>query len=386
MHNTRNNRRVAIIGGGPAGLVAAKSLLEEDFQPTVFEQSSNIGGQWNAPAPHSGVWKTMRANTSKVTMCFSGFPFEEKLPMFLTNQQAHAYLLKYAERFDLNERVRLNSRVEMVSRVNDGGWLVESTIHGEHRKAEAFSHVIVASGRFNKPRIPRVKGFERFRGTISHTFDYRDNEEFKDRRVLVIGNSISGLEVASELATDPTVTVISSCRKPRYIITKIFGGVPSDCAHFTRFGVMLNRVIPPEKAAQGLKEMILKQCGSPEQYGGLKPADNIFEANISMSQYYLAQVAEGKILPKKGVLELTEDTAVFEDGTSERIDAIVFATGYEMNLPFLAKDIRFIPACPILPLSGFMFRLVRTSPCLSFRRDGSLWSGVESSRCRRVKR
>jgi dimethylaniline monooxygenase (N-oxide forming) len=123
---------------------------------------------------------------------------------FLTNQQAHAYLLKYAERFDLNERVRLNSRVEMVSRVNDGGWLVESTIHGEHRKAEAFSHVIVASGRFNKPRIPRVKGFERFRGTISHTFDYRDNEEFKDRRVLVIGNSISGLEVASELATDPT--------------------------------------------------------------------------------------------------------------------------------------------------------------------------------------
>jgi dimethylaniline monooxygenase (N-oxide forming) len=94
------------------------------------------------------------------------------------------------------------------------------------------------------------------------------------------GNSISGLEVASELATDPTITVISSARKPRYIITKIFSGMPSDCVHFTRFGVMLNRVLPPEKAAQGIEEVILKQCGSPEQYGGLKPADNIFEANI----------------------------------------------------------------------------------------------------------
>ena len=134
--------------------------------------------------------------------------------MFLTNQQAHAYLLNYAKRFDLNEHVRLNSRVQMVSRVNDEDWLVESTRHGERREAEVFSHVIVASGRFNKPRIPRVKGCERFRGAISHTFDYRNNEEFKERRVLVIGNSISGLEVASELATDPTITVISSCRKP----------------------------------------------------------------------------------------------------------------------------------------------------------------------------
>jgi flavin-binding monooxygenase-like protein len=59
-----------------------------------------------------------------------------------------------------------------------------------------------------------------------------------------------------------------------------------------------------------------------------------------MSQDYLAQVAEGKILPKEGLLELTEDTALFADGTSERIDAAVFATGYELSLPFLAQDVQ----------------------------------------------
>ena len=314
--------------------------------------------------------------------------------MFLTNQQAHAYLLKYAEHFGLNERLRLNTRVEMVSRVDDGGWLVESRTHGEHRQAEVFSHVVVASGRFNKPRIPRLKGIEKFRGPISHTFDYRGNEKFGGKRVLVIGNSISGLEVASEMATDPTITVISSCRKPRYIMTKIFGGVPSDCAHFTRFGVMLNRVLPPEKAAQGLKEIILKQCGSPEQYGGLKPADNIFEANISMSQYYLAQVAEGKILPKKAVLELTEEAVVFEDGTRERIDAIVLATGYEMNLPFLVQDIQriinadgmhidlyrhtFHPGLPNLAFIGLYVQIGPYFPVLELqaRWVAMVWGGI----------
>ena len=79
--------------------MAAKSLLEEGLQPIVFEQSSNIGGQWNAPAAHSGVWQTMRANTSKVTMYFSGLPFDEELPMFLTNQQAHALLAEIREAF-----------------------------------------------------------------------------------------------------------------------------------------------------------------------------------------------------------------------------------------------------------------------------------------------
>jgi dimethylaniline monooxygenase (N-oxide forming) len=147
MQTERNNQQVAIIGGGPAGLVAAKSLLEEGLQPTVFEQSSNIGGQWNAPAAHSGVWKAMRANTSKVTMCFSGLPVEEGLPMFLTNQQAHAYLLNYAKRFDLNEHVRLNSRVQMVSRVNDEDWLVDSTRLDE--KAEEARRAIERVGKLD---------------------------------------------------------------------------------------------------------------------------------------------------------------------------------------------------------------------------------------------
>ena len=84
--------QIAIIGGGPAGLVAAKSLLEESLQPVVFEQSSALGGQWHAPASHSGVWSSMRTNTSKVTTCCSDFPLADHLPMFPTNQQMHAYL------------------------------------------------------------------------------------------------------------------------------------------------------------------------------------------------------------------------------------------------------------------------------------------------------
>lgn len=108
---------------------------------------------------------------------------------------------------------------------------------------------------------------------------------------------------------------------------------------FTRFGAMLGRVLPPEVVAQGLRGLILKHCGNPAQYGAPEPAENIFEADISKSQYYLAYVAEGKILPRRGVAEVTEDGVIFEGGGREQVDAIVLATGYKMNPPFLSDEI-----------------------------------------------
>jgi dimethylaniline monooxygenase (N-oxide forming) len=38
-------RRVAIIGSGPGGLVAARYLKHHGFEPVVFEQDDDIGGQ-----------------------------------------------------------------------------------------------------------------------------------------------------------------------------------------------------------------------------------------------------------------------------------------------------------------------------------------------------
>ena len=65
---------VAIIGAGPAGLAAARYLASEGFEPILFEQGAAIGGQWSGDRAHSGVWPSMRTNTSRILTAFSDLP------------------------------------------------------------------------------------------------------------------------------------------------------------------------------------------------------------------------------------------------------------------------------------------------------------------------
>src|SRR6476659_6908598 len=147
--------RVAVVGAGPSGLVAAKHALEAGFDTTVFEASDDLGGQWYSAAPHSAIWPGMHTNTSRAMTAFSDFPAPAEHPLHPAAEQIQAYLGNYARAFGVAERIRFDTPVEEVRT----GWTVDG---------ERFDAVVVASGRFRKPRLPRV--VDAFRGEVIHAF------------------------------------------------------------------------------------------------------------------------------------------------------------------------------------------------------------------------
>lgn len=181
---------------GPGGLVAARYLKKAGFAPVIFEQGDAIGGQWNGGAPYSGVWPSMRTNTSRVMTAFSDLQHSPHTPVYPSNQAMYAYLNRYAERFDLMRHVRLKTRVDEIDRDADGrGWGVRFRGNGGVPHTEVYSNVIVASGRYSKPMIPDVPGLRSFSGVggVAHTFEYKQPERYRGQRVLVAGCSISAL-------------------------------------------------------------------------------------------------------------------------------------------------------------------------------------------------
>jgi dimethylaniline monooxygenase (N-oxide forming) len=330
-------RTAAVIGAGPGGLTAARYLKSEGFEPVIFEQGARIGGQWSGDSGHSGVWPSMRTNTSRILTSFSDLPHGSDSPTFPTNQAMDEYLQRYAELFDLSRRVQVKTPVRELRRDADRSWIVR-TDAGEER----FDHVVIATGRYNKPAIPDVPGIQSFSGSggVSHAFSYKRPEDFRGQRVLVAGCSISSLEIASDLATLGAARVVVTNRKQRYVLPKLIAGVPTDHLAFTRFAAVAEESFPLAAVAAGLKQFVLGAAGSPEQFGAPKPLDNIFEANITQCQFFLPLVAEGRIAVNPWIESVEGQAVRFADGSAETFDAILFGTGYDLHLPFLSDDVR----------------------------------------------
>ena len=313
---------MAIVGAGPGGLVAAKYALEAGFDVTVFEASDDLGGQWHVAAGHSGVWPGMHTNTSRAMTAFSDFPAPADHPLHPAAEQVHAYLHAYASTFGVTERIRLRSPVENVQ----AGWVVDG---------EPFDHVVVASGRFRKPSVPDA--LRQFKGELIHAFDYPGAEPFRDRQTLVYGNGISGLEIASDLAA--TTSVVSAFRKPRYVIQKVVDGVSSDWQWYTLYGALERRFLSSDEWSRRQRERILRVAGSPADFGAPEPDADIRIAGLSLCQDYLAQISEGAITCRPAIAAVKGKQVSFVDGSAGDYDAIICATGYELDVPYLDHEL-----------------------------------------------
>lgn len=315
--------RVAVIGAGPGGLVAAKYGIEAGFEVSVFEASDDVGGQWNTAASHSGVWPGMHTNTSRAMTEFSDFPAPADHPLHPAAEQVHAYLRAYARAFGVIERIRFGTRVARVR----AGWEVDG---------EPFDCVVVASGRFCKPALPDA--LRTFSGELIHAFDYPGVKPFRDRRTLVYGNGISGLEIASDLASQ--ASVVSAFRKPRYVIQKVVDGVSSDWQWYTLYGALERRFLNPEQWSRRQHQRVLRIAGNPADFGAPEPDPDIRAAGLSLCQDYLAQIRNRAITCRPGIARVDGHDVTFTDGSTDTIEAVICATGYDLHIPYLDPELR----------------------------------------------
>ena len=110
-------------GSGPAGLVAAKTLIHDHpkgtFHVTVFEQASRIGGLWPIEKVDDGlVNPDMCVNQSRHTVSFSDLAWPETAAAFPKAWEVGQYLQRYVRTYPGYE-IRLNTRVERTELRNE---------------------------------------------------------------------------------------------------------------------------------------------------------------------------------------------------------------------------------------------------------------------------
>jgi len=218
--NTRS-RRVAVIGGGPAGVASCRFLAEAGHEPVVFEAGPELGGIW-APEPTNGVvYGGLVTNIPTVAMQSFDLDFPRGLPSYITAADLGRYVVDYAEHFGLRRYVHFGAYVTQIDALKsedeetdgEAAWKVHwsSRQGGGHSKAEefedSFDAVVVASGHYDTPYEPEVPGQAAWlaaatapgQRTVMHSQRYDRPEQFASRVVLVVGGRSSAVDIAREL-------------------------------------------------------------------------------------------------------------------------------------------------------------------------------------------
>lgn len=339
---------VAVIGAGISGLTAGKALQDYGVPYTVFESGDRIGGNWAFKNSNgvSSAYRSLHIDTSRRALSFRDLPMDDRYPDFPHHEEIHEYLSEYADAFGLLDRIRFDCAVTSARRLPGGGWELEAG-GDTHR----FDVLAVGNGHHWDPRWPQFAG--EFGGPTVHSHHYIDPTEpfdLRGKRVLVVGIGNSAVDITSELSRKGVASkVFISTRSGAWVLPKYMLGRPAD---------MLVKTSPylPLKLQHAFADLMPRLfSGRMEDFGLPTPNHRFHQAHPTLSSELLLRLGSGDAVAKPNVAELMGTQVRFVDGSVEDIDAIIYATGYNVTFPFFEEEFLSAPENR-LPLYKRMFK------------------------------
>uniref|UniRef100_A0A673K5T6 Flavin-containing monooxygenase n=1 Tax=Sinocyclocheilus rhinocerous TaxID=307959 RepID=A0A673K5T6_9TELE len=283
----------------------------------------NSGGDRTTYPDRASIYHSLIINTSKEMMCFSDFPIPAHFPNYMHNSLIMDYFRMYADHFQLKRHIRFQTKVLHVTPrpgfPHSGQWDVETESKDGRREKQVFEAVMVCTGHHCHPHLPLqdFPGINTFKGKFFHSRDYKNPEEWRGKRVVVIGIGNSGGDIAVELSRMAKQVYLST-RRGSWILNRVGDkGVPTDMLFNNRMNGWLSQLLP---------------------LYGLQPAHRVFSQHPTVNDDLPNRILSGTVSVKPNVKEFRGSSVVFEDGAVEDdIDLVVFATGYTFSFPFLSS-------------------------------------------------
>lgn len=200
----------------PSELDIAKNTVDS---PLVVEAADN-SSQWRK----SAIYPDLYSNVPTRFVRFSSIKYEDApvnkdFKPLLSFTDISQLLKDFNKKNDLLKHFRFNTQVQNVEQdEKDNKWIL--TLRKSNPETgkdewyqEKFDAVIVASGHYQTPYIPYIEGLEtRKANSIIHSKAFRSAEEFKDENVLLVGSSLSGIDIVQYI--EPYAKSLTISRSP----------------------------------------------------------------------------------------------------------------------------------------------------------------------------
>jgi len=352
--------RVAVIGAGFSGLLAARRLAEAGVPFVVYEKNPDLGGTW-----FENTYPGCRTDVASHLYDYSFAPKADWPDHFSTRDDVLDYLRTFAEESGVGEHIRYGVEVgTMRWDDRDSLWHL-GTSGPDGERVDTCNVVISAVGQLNRPNTPDIPGRDAFAGTAFHSAAWDHSVDLAGKRVAVIGTGASAYQFIPEIAGVAAEVVVFQRTPPWLRPTPHYHDpVPAGAhwlhrhlPHYGRWhrfwlfapglrGILEGWVVDPdhpptERAVSALNEdlraglaaaMEAQLVDAPELRDAVIPRYPVGAKRVLRDNgRWIATLKRDDVRLVTEPIERITPTGVVAGGAAVDVDVLVFATGFRAS-------------------------------------------------------
>ncbi|GKT89542.1 4-hydroxyacetophenone monooxygenase [Colletotrichum tofieldiae] len=361
--------RVAVVGAGLSGVLAGILLPAKvpGIKLTVYEKNADVGGTW-----FENIYPGVRCDVPAHVYQSTFDPNTQWTEEFAQGAEIRNYWQGLARKYDVYKYLQLSQRVEGLNWVESRSiWQITiRDLKTDAIRIEEAEFVLTAIGRFNAWKLPDYPGLKDFKGVLRHASNWDPNFDPRDKKVAVIGNGASGIQLTSNL--HKVVSHLDHYARNKTWITASFAGdetsiepipIPEDLRetfrkdpeaylqyrkeneskYFRHFTGWLKGSAENDEAREKFRKFMNDRLNKkPELIDALIPEFSPHCRRLTPGPGYLEAITSEKTdYIQTRIKRITETGIETEDGKHREVDAIFCATGANVDMvppfPITAK-------------------------------------------------
>ncbi|EEA22676.1 hypothetical protein TMatcc_001518 [Talaromyces marneffei ATCC 18224] len=368
--------KVRVMGAGISGIITCIRLAQKikNIDLAVLEKNDDIGGTWYENR-YPGCACDIPSHTYQATF----EPNLEWSQFYASAKEIHQYWKKVAKKYGAMEKIYLKHKV-LAAHWNDelARWDIKVQVSDGSVWDDWCDVFISCAGSLNNWKWPAIPGLHDFKGKLLHTAAWDEEYDYKNKRIAVVGNGSSGIQVVPAML--PDVSHIDHYARGRTWLSSTFarekldeiGGsnkdnitfsperiaeFKSDRAVYHKFrkdiehdlqnGFWVTIKDTPEQLAgpeffkENMKRRLAKK---PELLDQILPEFPPGCRRLTPGPGYLEALTDEKVDVIKTEISCIDSTGITTaDGVHREVDVIVCATGF---------DTTYLPRFPMTGRKG----------------------------------
>ncbi|KAI0181412.1 FAD/NAD(P)-binding domain-containing protein [Hypoxylon sp. FL1284] len=350
--------RVAVVGAGISGVMAGILLPAKvpNIKLTIFDKNADVGGTW-----FENTYPGVRCDIPAHVYQTSFDPNVNWTEQFAQGPEIRSYWQGLARKYDVYQYLKLSQRVEELSWDEKRSlWNVKvHHLNTKETSTQEFDFVLTAIGRFNAWKLPDYPGINDFKGLLRHASNWDPEFDPSGRRVAVIGNGASGIQLVSNI--QKRVQHLDHYARNKTWVATSFAGDdtsitpipispelresfkdPKEYVKFRKqledkywrgFGGWLKGSESNDKARENFIEIVKKRLAKkPELFENIIPDFSPHCRRITPGPGYFEAITEDNVdYIQTPIKRFTETGIETTDGKHREVDAIFCATGANVD-------------------------------------------------------